>query len=185
MTQDIQEQLRAPFEDADLPENAFGLIYAATAFHWVNPDIGCPMALRLLRPGGALAIFRYTALPGSDERYEDIQAVYDKYYHQPNVRPIRLSDAEYGSRPELVKAHGVGDLESYGFTDVTVKHYTKVKTFTVDEYMSLLDTFPDHKSLSDSDRANLYAGVRAVIERHGGQHKVEYLFRLYLGRKPQ
>ena len=172
-----------PFEDADLPENAYDLIYAATAFHWVNPETGCPKALRLLKSGGAFAIFRYTALPGDGERYDDIQAVYDKYYHQPNKRPTRLSDAEYGAPAELVKAHGVGNLGEYGFADVTVKHYHTTKTFSVDEYMNLLDTFPDHKSLNDSDRANLYAGVREAIERHGGQHEVEYLFRLYMGRK--
>lgn len=47
------------FEDAVLQENSYDLIYAATAFHWIDVKIGCPKALRLLKDGGTIALFRY------------------------------------------------------------------------------------------------------------------------------
>jgi len=40
------------FEDVVLPEDTFDLVVSATAFHWVDPEVGIPKASRLLRPGG-------------------------------------------------------------------------------------------------------------------------------------
>ena len=40
------------FEEVDLPGATFDLVVSATAFHWVDPDVGIPKAFRLLRPGG-------------------------------------------------------------------------------------------------------------------------------------
>jgi len=44
------------FEDLDAPGGSFGLVVSATAFHWIDPDVGWAKAARLLRPGGWLAV---------------------------------------------------------------------------------------------------------------------------------
>ncbi len=43
------------FEDFDAADGTYGLIASATAFHWVDPDIGLAKVARLLRPGGWMA----------------------------------------------------------------------------------------------------------------------------------
>ena len=171
------------FEDAALTDGAYDLIYAATAFHWVDADVGCPKALRLLKDGGAIALFRYTALPADgDPLYEDIQAVYAKHY-TPYTRLEHVGKADYAKPAELKKAFGFDDLAKYGFVDVTLNTYDTVWTFSADNYLHLLDTFSDHRALKDSDREALYAGVKAAIVRHGGQISVDYVVRLYMGKK--
>ncbi|MDR2559083.1 MAG: class I SAM-dependent methyltransferase, partial [Oscillospiraceae bacterium] len=35
------------FESASLEEENYNLVYAATAFHWVEPQIGCPKVFRI------------------------------------------------------------------------------------------------------------------------------------------
>lgn len=45
------------FEEAVLPEGRFDLIAAATSFHWIEPMPGLRKARRLLREGGAAALF--------------------------------------------------------------------------------------------------------------------------------
>ena len=45
------------FEHAELPEAAFDIVAAATAFHWVNPDIGYRKCASVLRAGGWLALW--------------------------------------------------------------------------------------------------------------------------------
>ena len=172
------------FEDATLAEDNFDLIYAATAFHWVDAQIGCPKVLKHLKRNGVFALFRYLPIPGDgDSLYEEIQAYYDKYFHQPNIRPIKKAVKEFMKPSELKRAFGFEDLKLYGFTDVTVNLYQAPKVFSADEYIAMLETFPDHKNLPDSDRSALFTGVKEAITKHGGYFKIDYVFLLYMGRK--
>ena len=50
--------ITSTFEDAPLEDESYDLIYAASAFHWVDAEIGCPKILRLLKSGGAFVLFR-------------------------------------------------------------------------------------------------------------------------------
>ena len=45
------------FEDADLPLGAFDIVAAATAFHWVDPDVGYSKCASVLRAAGWLALW--------------------------------------------------------------------------------------------------------------------------------
>jgi len=173
----------AAFEDAVLEEGSFDLVYAATAFHWVNAETGCPKVYRLLKNGGAFALFRYITVPADgDELYEEIQALYEKYY-RPYSRPVRKTYEEYMEPSELKKRFGVEDLRHYGFCDISIKLYSRTRIFDADEYIALLDTFSDHRSLPESDRTALYSGIRETILDHGNRHRVDYVFLLYMGRK--
>jgi len=69
------------------------------------------------------------------------------------------------------------------FEDVSMKLYDVLRTFGADEYIAILDTFSDHRSLPDHEREALYAGVKEVIIKHDGHHNVGYVFQLYMGRK--
>lgn len=180
--------ITSAFEDVSLNEENYDLIYAATSFHWVDAEIGCPKAFRLLKRGGVFALFRSNPVPAEGEKiYEEIQAVYEKYYYSFYVskeRPVRKSMDEFFKSSEIRKRFGFDSLERYGFNEVTMKLYDASRTYGADEYIELLDTFSDHKTLPDDLRTALYQGVKEAILRHGGQHKVDYVFQLYMGRKP-
>jgi SAM-dependent methyltransferase len=47
----------APFEEWQGPSASFDLVYAATAWHWVEPSLRYQAAHRLLRAGGHLALW--------------------------------------------------------------------------------------------------------------------------------
>ena len=55
----------ASFEDFAAPEASFDLIISGTAFHWVDPEVRFRKPVRLLRPGGWLALLE------TGERYDD------------------------------------------------------------------------------------------------------------------
>lgn len=175
----------ASFEDAALEDGCYDLIYAATAFHWVDAQIGCPRALRLLRSGGAFALFRYNAVPDDGNAlYEDIQAVYERHYHQPYKRPQKKAGDALWQPDGIRRGFGFEDMGAYGFTDLAMKLYPVARTFTADAYIATLETFSDHRALPEADRAALYSGVRDAIAKHGGMITVQYIFQLYMGRKP-
>lgn len=172
------------FENVSLKDGEYDLIYAATAFHWVDANIGCPKAFRILKPGGVFALFRYNILPASgDECYEAIQHVYEKYY-RPYVRIEEKIDEAFWRPSEIKRAFGFADMAQYGFSDIVKEVYVTTKKFSADEYVDLLETFPDHRNLPEGDRSALYVGVREAVVQHGGDITVKIVFQLYMGKKP-
>lgn len=179
--------VHSSFEDVVLQENSYDLIYAASAFHWVDADVGCPKALRMLKDGGVIALFRYNALANEgDELYDEIQTVYEKYYDSyyiSNTRPVKKSRADFLKKSEIYRSYRFEDLEEYGFKDIVMKFYDGAKIYNAEEYIILLETMSDHKSLPENNRKALYAGVKDAIIKHGGKYMVNYIFQLYMGRK--
>lgn len=53
------------FEDFDAEDGLFDLVVAATAFHWIDPEVKFTKSARLLRPG------RWLALLSTGEKYDD------------------------------------------------------------------------------------------------------------------
>jgi ubiquinone/menaquinone biosynthesis C-methylase UbiE len=53
------------FEDFGAPEASFDLVVSATAFHWVDPEVGFEKAAGLLRAGGWLSLL------STGEKYDD------------------------------------------------------------------------------------------------------------------
>lgn len=177
------------FEEAALEESSYDLVYAASAFHWVDAKIGCPKVMRLLKSGGAFALFRNNAVPVEDKLYDDVQKVYRKHYYSfytPNQRPVRISQMTYQdflSPSEIYRGFRFESMEQYGFRDVTMKLYNVSRSYSAEDYIALLDTYSDHRALPDENRAALYAGIKEAIQKHGGQQKMNFIFQLYMGRK--
>jgi len=178
------------FEEAVLLESSYDLIYAASAFHWVDAEIGCPKVFRLLRKSGVFALFRNNAVQNdSNETYDEIQAVYDMYYYnhyKKNDRPIKISQMKYEdflNPAEIYRGFRFDSLEQYGFSDIAMKLYSVVRTYGADEYIALMDTMSDHRAMPEEKRNILYAKIKEVILKHGGKIKMDYIFQLYMGRK--
>jgi len=173
------------FEEAELEENSYDLIYAASAFHWVDAEIGCPKVIRLLKNGGTFALFRNNLIRGY-ETYEETKELYEKYYL--SVYPKNKASSPK-TREELSSPFGINhgyrfsNMEQYGFIDITMKFYEVTLTYSTDEYIALLDTMSDHRSLPERNKMALYAGIKDVINSHGGSCKQDYLYQLYVGKK--
>ncbi len=176
----------ATFEDALLEDNDYDLIYAASAFHWVDAEIGCPKVYHHLKNGGAFVLFRNNPVPAvGEELYEEIQTVYEKYYYcyyTSRKRPVRKSREDFWKPSEIYNSFRFEGLERYGFHEVTMKLYDASQIYSADEYIALLDTYSDHRGLPKDNRTALYSGIREAILRHGGYHKVDYIYQLYMGK---
>jgi ubiquinone/menaquinone biosynthesis C-methylase UbiE len=183
--------ITSTFEDAQLENDCCDLVYAASAFHWVDAEIGCPKVLRVLKRNGAFALFRNNAVvPDDNELYEESQAAYEKHYysHYPHDnRPRKISnmtEADFRKPAEIYRGFRFDSLEQYGFLDIKMKLYYATRFYSADDYISLLETYSDHRALPDENRAALYQGVKTAITKHGGYQKLDFIFQLYMGRKP-
>ena len=180
--------ITATFEDIDLQDNSFDLIYVASAFHWIDAKIGCPKVFRLLKPGGVFALLRnndYTA--DGEALYEEIQAVYEKYYrsyYTSNKRYIRHSNKDLMDPSGILQGFGFEDMSVYGFENILLKFYDKTMTYSADDYITFIDTMSPNRKLPESNKAALYAGVKEAIIKHGGYYNQDTVFTLYMGKKP-
>lgn len=173
------------FEDIELNENSYDLIYAASAFHWVKAEIGCPKAFRLLKNGGTFALFRNNLVNGN-EPFEEAEALYEKYYlsvYPANKLSSPKTRAGLSSPFGINHGYGFNNMEQYGFVDVIMEFYEVTFSYSAEKYIALLETMADHRSLPESNKSALYNGLREIIEKHGGYCKQDYIFQLYMGRK--
>lgn len=150
----------APFEAWEGEPEAFDLVFAATAWHWVDPAVRYRKAYRLLRPGGHLAFWSAGhAFPvGFDPFFADIQEVYDA------IGESRKGEWPPPS-PEQIP-NDVAEIEASGlFEDIQVRRYLWERLYRADEYIALLNTFSGHIAMDTQKREHLYREIRRRISR--------------------
>lgn len=134
----------------------FDLVFAATAWHWIDPAAGYQLAWQWLRPGGYLAIWGAGhVLPvNGDPFFREIQDVYDEIGegHPP--------DAAHWPQPGELP-DGRAEIESSGLFDhLAVRHFDWEITYSAEEYLRLLDTFSGHIDMDIWKRDRLYGEIR-------------------------
>jgi SAM-dependent methyltransferase len=139
-------------------EDRFDLVFAATAWHWIDPAVRYRRAWELLRPGGHLAFWSAAHVfpDGGDPFFAEIQDVYDEIGEglpggATRPRPGDLDD----SRAEIT--------ESGFFEDVAVRHFDWEVSYDAAEYLRLLDTFSGHIAMEAWQRELLYAEIRRQL----------------------
>lgn len=160
------------FEDWDQP-GSFDLIYAAQAWHWVDPDMAYERALQLLRPGGVLALMWNVPL----DRYSMFDAVYEE--HAPAL--LASHDERIKKRDSVT---WLDDMRRAGFEDV--EHFTHrwSDNLTGDQIRALYSTYSDHMMLPEAQRTPLLDGLAAAVESRGGLVDVEYRTNVFSGKRP-
>jgi SAM-dependent methyltransferase len=148
----------AAFEDWQSEPESFQLVYAATAWHWLDPVIRYHKAHRLLRPGGHLAFWSAShAFPFDfDPFFTEIQQAYEAIGESHDGEwPPPLPDGVPDDRDEI-EASGL-------FEDVAVRRYVWEKNYSAEEYIALLNTFSGHISMDEAKRERLYREIRERI----------------------
>jgi SAM-dependent methyltransferase len=150
----------APFEVWETETDQFDLVYAATAWHWVDPAIRYRKAYKLLRPAGHIAFWSAQhAFPVDyDPFFAEIQEVYDAIGENrpgewPPPTPDRVAD-------------DAAEIEATGlFEGINVRRYVWESEYSAEEYIALLDTFSGHITMERPKRERLYAEIRHRIGR--------------------
>ncbi|WP_440104124.1 class I SAM-dependent methyltransferase [Streptosporangium sp. H16] len=147
--------ITSSFEDWEPPAGIlFDLVYAATAWKWVDPEVKYAKAATLLAQGGHLAVWNADhALPaGFDPFFTEIQQVYeemDEGHDGPWPPPE--------DRPDPMAAEFTA---SEHFAVVGTRRYVWAVRYTADEYIALLDTFSGHIAMEPAKRRHLCQEIR-------------------------
>jgi SAM-dependent methyltransferase len=165
------------FEDWPLQALRFDLVIAASSFHWVAPEVGFPKVAAALKDSGAFAIFRNARGLDDSQLSHAIQRAYAD--HAPSAgewKPWQPPDPKTDPRRLEIEATGL-------FSEVIFRFHPWQKEYTAPQYLALLDTYSDHRSMLPAQRARLDAALAAAIQAHGGIAAVQYVSTLYLARK--
>jgi SAM-dependent methyltransferase len=142
------------------PREPASLVYAATAWHWVDPAVRYPRAWQALGPGGHLAIWKQDHVfpERGDPFFREIQDVYDEIGEglPPGTRrprPGELADDRTG-----IEASGL-------FEVIAVRQYDWERVYGAEEYIELLSTFSGHLLMADWQRERLFGEIRRRLER--------------------
>ena len=166
------------FEEYPLQEDRYDLVISATAFHWIDPEIGYPKVAKILKREGAIALFwnHQVQTRRSAEFFQSVQSVYKQ------VVPEMAEKFSGLSHPEKMPFPVQSEIAQTGlFGEVTVRKYRWEQEYTSKTYVELLNTFSDHIVLNEETRTQLFEGIENHIEtKFGGRILREYLSVLYL-----
>ena len=125
------EVITGSFEEVELPLESFDLVYAATAFHWINPKVRFTKPYNLLRYAGYLAIIHtnHVSDEAGDNFFFASQSIYNKYKKSDKNDDFRLPHAANLK---------INELDENLFKPVFFGAFPLVVRYTADEYIQLL-----------------------------------------------
>jgi SAM-dependent methyltransferase len=160
------------FESYTGDRPAFDLVYAAQAFHWIDPATKYAKVAQVLRTGGTLAVItneKGAVPPGVREAFDDAYARWSPGKPRP---PDEIEDARESWTTEIA-ASGV-----FGFPEVLLFPWTA--SYTASEYTSLVETYSDTLVLPAEKRVGLTTDLARAIDAHGGRLVVPYVAMVFV-----
>jgi SAM-dependent methyltransferase len=154
-------EVRQPAE----PGAGFDLVFAATAWHWIDPAVKYRRAWELLRPAGHLAVWEagHVFSVDGDPFFGEIQEVYDEIGEGVPAGRVCPRPGEQGDDSAEIEGSGL-------FEDVAIRHFDWEVSYTAEEYIRLLKTFSGHIAMEQWKRDRLYGEIRArLAERDDGR----------------
>jgi len=158
------EVVQGQFEDWRPGEPA-RLVYAATAWHWVDPAVKYQRAWQALGPGGHLAVWGagHVFPEGGDPFFEELSDVYNEIGEGVAPGTVYPRPGEQDDEQAEIAASGLFEMTA-------VRHYDWERRYDAEEYIELLSTFSGHLEMPQWKRARLYGEIRrrlALRRDHG------------------
>jgi SAM-dependent methyltransferase len=168
------------FEDAELDTAAFDLAASATAFHWVDQEIGLAHVARVLTPGGWWAAW-WSAYHDPDRP----DALYDALGPILEPLPSAYRSTTQPSVFSFDREARVADLRATGsFETVTVETFRWTLPLDGPRARALFGTFSPVLALPTSERRDVLDRIEAVLdEEFGGRYDRSCVTILYTARR--
>lgn len=165
-----------PFGAEVTGDHGFDLIVAATSFHWLESGPALAHVRRLLKPGGAFAMW-WNVFQETDD-----DALFDALFEGLARPPSLLSGQHYsldvdGRREDLAQA---------GLADIDHAILSRAIAMTPASLRRLFSTFSAVRQLPPAERAERLDAVEQKTLRERGE-RFERIFRtpLYTARSPR
>jgi len=170
--------LTSSFEAWPADGHAFDLVLSAMAFHWIAPDAGCAKAASVLKPGGAIALVWHLDASQDTAFWQAAEPIYEAYFH-----PSEKSHTTVMSLGERAAAYAEAMRRCGAFEPVQEVRQPWEATYRNGDYLKLLHTFSDHRTLPEPDKSCFFRAIAEVMERFDGVVHRRYETLLLLARR--
>ena len=173
---DVDFQI-STFEDWPLERGAFSLIYAAQAWHWVDPAVGFANAAAALAPHGVLAVFGNVGIGPAEPLRSALVDVYERL--GPSALPPPAGGSWYTPGSELPGLF----RQSAQFDAAIHNVYAWSARYSAASFADYQRTTSSHRVLAQDVRERLLDEVVAVIEAYGGQVEIPWEAHLHMAHR--
>ncbi len=166
------------FEDCN-EDKQYDMIYSATAFHWIDSEVGYPKAYRMLKTGGTMAVFwQMSSVTFYDsEIFKGLNEIKKKYLPDES-----LGFDEVGI--QKVKEKRISQIQSGGyFGEPECYEFRWIDIYDADRYVALMNTYSSTQLLEESARKAYLDEIHQYIDYNGGIVEMAQLVMLYLVKK--
>ncbi|MEU1575038.1 class I SAM-dependent methyltransferase [Streptomyces collinus] len=140
------------------PGERYGLVYAAAALHWTNPEGRWPRVAALLEPGGVFASFGGPFRPTDPAVREAVHAARAPFLESDEI------PSPDGTPPGHEMQWPGSELQrSESFTDVRQAVIERQVTMTARDYVGQLSTVSAYLVLPASVRDQVFDRIRQVL----------------------
>ena len=149
---------QSSFEEWPLAASAFDIVVSASAFHWIQPEVGYPKVDRALRDDGYFVLlWNKEPQPNSD-----VCQLFIEIYSQLGLPSLGRFETEI-TQQQALKALAQPAIDSQLFKEVSSKQVKLDVKYTVEDYLLLLSSFSPYLNLEESRRNSLFTKLRRKI----------------------
>lgn len=170
--------LQTPFETFK-SEIKFNLIFSATAFHWIKPEVRYVHSHDLLEKDGTLSVYWVTSLNRQID--SDIHVKIQEICRECLSGAIVFYPDSYFIR---FHQYRLNEMKSNGFfTSPDYRVYRWSESYSAKRYVALINTFEYIQVLAKEQRNNLLIKIKDYISEHGDCIIIPQQVELYLMKK--
>lgn len=179
-----------------VPDRTYDMLFSATAYHWVAPEVRWRLAADVLEPGGALALVTNRTVAGGN--FNDI------YQASADLHARFAPEVEFGLSPSaeslLAQVHAAADdigalweasetksghsRAGEWFSAPAIRSYEWETAYDADDAAALLSTYSPYLRVPPERRAALLSGVTEIVRADfGGVATRRYLAVLAVARR--
>ena len=147
------------FEKVQLPAASFDLVASASAFHWIDPTVGLPKVVDLLRPTGMLALWGMgnSRSDADNSFFDEVRAIYDE------LGAPRRSDGGW-RRPDGTPREAATIEESGLYGPVEIHRYPRDITYAKDHYLQLVASHSRFQIMPEEVRQAVTQRIGTLID---------------------
>ena len=166
------------FEEWTLEAEKFHAVLAASSFHWIPPEVGYPKAANALQKNGYLILLWNMNLQPRYEVYQRLSEVYQVY------APSLARYEERETQEQILRGLGQMVIDSGQFKNLVSGQVISEVTYTIDHYLTLLNTYSPYLELDPSSKNSLFEGLRQkIVQDFGGSIQLSYVCAFHITQK--
>ena len=166
------------FEEWELEAQRFNAVLAATSIHWITPEIVYPKAAKSLQKNGYLILLWNMTAQLPYKVCQSLQEAYQKY------APSLGKYEDRATQTQSLNKFGQMVTDSGQFDSLVSEQIAREVTYSIDDYLLLLNTYSPYMALQPQRRDDLFTLLKEILEQDGASSvQLSYLSAFHIAQK--